>query len=230
LREEKSMVIRWLNAAIATHEGPYRRSGSQFNFVGSQESEALLVPFLRSPEVRNIQHRMAQAKDMRRPLRQAHCLANPRTSRCVVVGTVCKTACWCSYLLAGDNFYKEPVRVGETHDLPASWIIERLNGEVFRLCQGFEVFRAFRAQAQRLEGWVTCFGGVQERATVASLAIQASIVFGAGQAEILKESLHLAQVWRRKPNMRDVFDLDDGHHACIPFIIDYLVNYFYMTF
>ena len=67
---------------------------------------------------------------------------------------------------------------------------------------------------------------MQERSPVSSLAVEPSVLLKTDKSEIIQEGAHGRKIRRRKPDMRDILNLDHRHCALLGNqYIDYLVRY-----
>lgn len=127
--------------------------------------------------------------------------------------------------LTSHNFNPVTVRICQSDNHATTRLVQPLNSDTFRRSERLQISQSFGPQADCKEFRLPGLSYMQKWSSVAAPAIQHPAVLETVQTKVLQECAHDREIWRRKTDMRDILDLDDGHSiAFMRFDYDYLVK------
>lgn len=225
LGEEKRMMIGRLASPVTTHECPNGQIFCGFNLIRRQEAEAVLVPSFRRAKVTDLQNGMADPENMgwtgleadsgTKPLLVRGCVSHPvrDSGRRLAVG------------LSRHNFNAITVGICQSDNHAATGLVQTLHNDTFCRSERLQISQSFGPKANCQEFRIPGLCDMQKWSSVAALAIELPTLLEAFQAKVFQECAHDREIWRRKTDMRDILDLDDGHSSALSrFDFDYLVK------
>lgn len=132
-----------------------------------------------------------------------------------------------SLRLIRDGFDQIAVGIGQANDKAAAGRVGRLDRRALGGGERFEIGAARDAKGEAAEARFTRFRDMRERRTIGPAGVKPIILFETGQAEILEECLHRAEVRRGEAHMRNILCPCNAHRPRL--VVDYLVNLTDMT-
>ena len=120
--------------------------------------------------------------------------------------------------LARDHLNQNSIGIGQTHHLAAARPVEGLDRHAFGGGEFLKICDTLGPKPDGDEARLTLLRHMQDRRGPRAAGEQEVFGFAkGGQAKSDDETLHLVQIGRRKPHVRNVFDLHQAH-AHLPFL------------
>ena len=210
LRQEQGVVVGG-RVALAVARAPSATPGAT-RLVGGDEAEQRL-PGLRSPEVRDVQHAVAQPDDLRRPLLHplvaAGAACRQRNSRRRAGPSARRRAagCWpattCTLWPSGSARSMNWSPPGASSGFRSG---SSLRGQLG------QVLQRPGAQTDHQEAWLAALGHMHEGRLAQAAHVEPIVASSVTLApKSSSEGAHARQVWRSESHEGHVLDLDTGH-------------------
>ena len=124
--------------------------------------------------------------------------------------------------LAGDDLDQVAIGIGQPHHLAAARFGQVLDRSAFVRGKALEILDRLGAEADRQEPGFARFGHVEERPSIATLAIEPATGLESAHPEVFEKAAHGAKIGRGIAHVGDVFDADYAHLRVLSrrFVID----------
>jgi hypothetical protein len=159
---------------------------------------------------------MAEALHLRRTEGKTQRLADAVFRIAVIVMKLARDRECRGRRLTGDDVDREPVGIGQPHDLAAARRRRGFHGDAFRIGQTLQILDALGVEAEPDESGLALLGHVTERPAVRASHIEnVALALGPNEAELEQKRLHLVEVRRSKSHIGDICHADHESPPCL---------------